>query len=97
MQLTLTEMTKQITGQPVATAQHNLNMLYSKLDKELAAQPIPTHGAVLQMLQTSFQHRQQAFQLANEEYKYQVQLKQQAEAEKAQAEAARPKLAEVGR
>lgn len=94
---TLEQMTGNITNVAVNTARNNLNHLYKQLEMELATQPLPIHGAVLQMLQTAFQVRQQATQLAMEEHKYQVQRKQQEEAEKAKAEAARPKLAEVGR
>lgn len=94
---TLEQMTGNITNVAVSTARHNLNHLYEKLEKELASQPVPIHGAVLNMLQTAFQVRQQTVQLAIEEHKYQVQRKQQEEAEKAKAEAQRPKLAEVGR
>jgi hypothetical protein len=92
---TLEEMTRNVTSDAVATARHNLNHEYEFFEKRLAGLPVTMAGSLLSMLQTAFNHRQQAMQLAIEEHKYSTARKHQEEQARLQAKAeleAAPKL-----
>jgi len=72
----------------VSTDQHNLKTTFEKMDKELQKLPLPVHGSILQMLQTSMQLRQNSMQMALEEFKLSQQLKAQEAEKKRQVEIA---------
>jgi len=103
---TLNEQVSAITNIPVATAISNVQQEYLASSKRLRALPIQEAGAVLNMLNTEFQLRQETAKNAIDEHKFQLAVKQRAEQEEAARklaaeqkeieEANRPRLVPAG-
>lgn len=102
----LQQQVNDITNVPVTTARTNMNTEYKAIEDRLAKLPLPSHGAILQMLGAAYQVREDAMKNAISEHQAAIAWRRQQEEEKARkdleaeqeriAAANKPQLAPVG-